>query len=158
MPKPPAIGFAHRQRGAAAIEFAVVFMVFFTIFYGMIGYSIPFLLGATYQELAAEALREAIRTAHTRGLTEAQRAGHQARVLQSMRNTWLPASWASTCNGYGGAYLKMSGAQWSVCVRHANPESIMPPISLLGWKIPALPSEITGEAVICLYNNGGCAG
>ncbi|WP_416638718.1 TadE family protein [Pseudomonas sp. OHS18] len=55
-------GSAYRQRGAAAVEFSIAFIIFFLILYGLVGYSIPFLLSATYQELATEALRDAIRS------------------------------------------------------------------------------------------------
>ncbi|WP_242674777.1 TadE/TadG family type IV pilus assembly protein [Phytopseudomonas daroniae] len=144
---------AHKQRGAVAVEFSIVFIIFFLIFYGLVGYSIPFLLGSTYQELATEALRDTIRTPNTRAPTAEQLALHQQRVQQTLHNSWLPEAWAQTCDGYTG-YLK-TGAVWSVCVRHANPEAIMPPFSIFGWKVPQLPSEIRGEAKIRLYNGAG---
>ncbi len=143
---------AHKQRGAVAVEFSIAFIIFFLIFYGLVGYSIPFLLSATYQELATEALRDAIRSPDTRAPTPEQQALYQQRVLQTMRNSWLPEAWMQPCAGYDG-FLK-TGAQWSVCVRHDNPESIMPPFSIFGWKVPQLPSEIRGEATIRLYNAG----
>ncbi|WP_242675179.1 TadE/TadG family type IV pilus assembly protein [Phytopseudomonas dryadis] len=138
------------QRGAVAIEFSIAFIILFMIFYGLVGYSIPFLLSATYQELATEALRDAVRSPHTRAPTPEQLVLHQQRVQQSVRNAWLPEAWTQTCAGYDG-YLK-TGAVWSVCVRHANPRAIMPPFSILGWEVPQLPSEIRGEAKIRLYN------
>lgn len=150
MPHSSEMPSAHKQRGAVAVEFSIAFIIFFLIFYGLVGYSIPFLLGATYQELATEALRDAIRSPDTRAPTPEQLALHQQRVLQTMHNSWLPEAWTQTCTGYDG-FLK-TGAQWSVCVRHGNPESIMPPFSIFGWKVPQLPSEIRGEATIRLYN------
>jgi len=144
---------AYKQRGAVAVEFSIAFIIFFLIFYGLVGYSIPFLLSATYQELATEALRDAIHSPDTRAPTPEQLVLHQQRVLQTMRNSWLPQAWTRTCTGYDG-FLK-TGAVWSVCVRHDNPESIMPPFSIFGWKVPQLPSEIRGEAKIRLYNHSG---
>ena len=141
-----------RQRGAVAIEFSLAFIIFFLVFYGLVGYSLPFLLSATYQELATEALRDAINTPNTRAPTAEQLLIQRQRVEQTVHNSWLPAAWAQPCSGYDG-YLK-TGAVWSVCVRHGNPESIIPPISLLGWKVPQLPDEIRGEAQIRLYNGG----
>ena len=37
-------GLAKKQKGAAALEFAMVFMIFFAIFYGLVSYSLPLLL------------------------------------------------------------------------------------------------------------------
>ncbi|SDH24259.1 TadE-like protein [Pseudomonas flavescens] len=150
MPHSSEMPSGHKQRGAVAVEFSITFVIFFLIFYGMVGYSIPFLLSATYQELATEALRDAIRSTDTRAPTAQQLATHQQRVLQTMRNSWLPQAWTQTCSGYDG-FLK-TGAVWSVCVRHGNPESIMPALSIFGWKVPQLPSELRGEAKIRLYN------
>lgn len=150
MPHSSTVCSPHTQRGAVAVEFSIAFIIFFMIFYGLVGYSIPFLLGATYQELATEALRDAIHSPDTRSPTPQQLALHQQRVLQTMRNSWLPQAWTQPCSGYDG-FLK-TGAVWSVCVRHASPESIMPPFSIFGWKVPQLPSEIRGEAKIRLHN------
>ncbi|NVL48054.1 pilus assembly protein, partial [Pseudomonas syringae pv. actinidiae] len=36
--------FPDKQQGAAAIEFAAVFVVFFAVFYGMVSYSLPLLM------------------------------------------------------------------------------------------------------------------
>ncbi|NAT17140.1 pilus assembly protein TadE, partial [Pseudomonas syringae pv. actinidifoliorum] len=36
--------FPGKQQGAAAIEFAAVFVVFFAVFYGMVSYSLPLLM------------------------------------------------------------------------------------------------------------------
>jgi len=153
VPHSAGCGSAYRQRGAAAVEFSIAFIIFFLILYGLVGYSIPFLLSATYQELATEALRDAIRSPDTRAPTPEQLALHEQRVQQSVRNSWLPQAWAQTCEGYDG-FLK-TGAVWSVCVRHGNPENIMPPFSIFGWKVPQLPEEIRGEAKVRLYGAGG---
>ena len=37
-------GPAKRQNGAAAIEFAAVFMIFFAVFYGLVSYTLPMLM------------------------------------------------------------------------------------------------------------------
>ncbi len=151
MPHRAGTGSAYRQRGAAAVEFSIAFIIFFLILYGLIGYSVPFLLAATYQELATEALRDAVLSPETRSPTPEQIVLHRQRVEQSIRNSWLPPAWAQPCQGYDG-YLK-TGAVWSVCVRHDDPESIMPPFSIFGWKVPQLPDEIRGEAKIRLYSH-----
>ncbi|MCY1403840.1 hypothetical protein D9M71_190360 [compost metagenome] len=49
-----------RQKGAAAIEFAVVFLVFFAVFYGIVTYSLPLLLMQSFNQASAEAVRRCV--------------------------------------------------------------------------------------------------
>ena len=42
-----------KQKGAAAIEFALVFVIFFAVFYGMLSYSLPLLLMQSFHQAAA---------------------------------------------------------------------------------------------------------
>ena len=43
------------QQGAVAIEFAMLFAVFFVVVYGIIAYSIPMLLLLTFKQVSADA-------------------------------------------------------------------------------------------------------
>lgn len=141
--------FVRKQSGAVSIEFAVLFPVFFLLFYGVVGYSVPFLLAASYQEVAADALREGIHHPDLLlgNLPEEDMAVQRGRVRGIVEAAWMPAAWRKTCDGYSD-YLKVQGDRWSVCLRHDHPEGIIAPISLLGWKVPRLPAEIRGEASI----------
>lgn len=132
----------HRQQGAASIEFAAVFVLLFLMFYAMVGYSIPLLLSATYQEIAADALREAM--LHPGGQAELE-------VTRLIADSWLPGNWVSVCDDYAGSYLNVADNTWSVCLRHEQPSSILPPLSLMGWQVPNLPNEIRGEAHILRF-------
>lgn len=49
-----------RQRGAAAIEFALVFALFFAVLYGTVSYSLPMLIMQSFNNAAAEAARQAV--------------------------------------------------------------------------------------------------
>ena len=42
-----------KQKGAAAIEFALVFVIFFAVLYGVISYSLPLLLVQSFRPSAA---------------------------------------------------------------------------------------------------------
>ncbi len=136
-------GLSKKQGGAASIEFAAVFVLLFLLFYTLVGYSIPLLLGASYQEVAADALREALR--HPSSQTAEQDV---ARIID---DSWLPQGWVSVCEDYPETYLNVVGNTWSVCLRHDQPAAIMPALSILGWRIPSLPAEIRGEASILRY-------
>lgn len=134
-----------RQRGVASIEFAFVFIIIFAIFYGMIGYFIPLLLSASYQEIASEAVREAVLHNYDSGGPTKR----QALAKEVVEESWLPPDWAQSCDGYpAGQYLKETDNELGACVRHASPSSIIPQIPLFGLQFPPLPDEIRGQAVI----------
>ncbi|MBL1376610.1 TadE family protein [Zobellella iuensis] len=144
------------QTGAASIEFAFIFVLMFVLFYGLISYAIPLMLAAAYQQLSAEAVRQAVGTPniyHYQADSEdpriaAIKVNAEQKAMQVINDSWLPPGWANSCGDYSGGFLKVSGdgSEWSACVRHATPASIMPALSLLGWQIPQLPEEIRGEA------------
>ena len=133
-----------RQKGVASIEFVIVFVIFFMLFYGMLSLAFPLLLSATYEELSAEALREAI-TVRSRK-TDNQKIESSVNLV--IKGSWLPKQWAQYCDGYSSSFIKTNDPIWSVCISHNNPSSILPKISLLGFDIVNLPSEIHGEAII----------
>jgi len=82
-----------RQRGAAAIEFALVFIVFFAIFYGTVSYSLPMLMLQSFNNAVAEGARQAVRVALPPGdpgykaLVE-----NQARAVVNDQLAWLPSA------------------------------------------------------------------
>lgn len=56
----PAIATCQRQSGAAAIEFALVFVLLFFVFYALLSVTFPMLLMQTFEEAAAEGTRQAV--------------------------------------------------------------------------------------------------
>ncbi|GAA3540767.1 hypothetical protein GCM10022394_20710 [Zobellella aerophila] len=118
------------------------------LFYGLVSYTMPLLLGAAYQQLSAEALHEAVRSPNIYLITAdgAASAADHTGVSRVIEESWLPEQWAKKCTGYADSYLKVSGGVWSVCVRNDNPGAILPTFSVFGWQVPQLPDEIKGEA------------
>jgi Flp pilus assembly protein TadG len=53
-------GLPRKQKGAVAIEFALVFVIFFAVFYGIVSYSVPLLLMQSFNEATAEAVRRSV--------------------------------------------------------------------------------------------------
>lgn len=53
-------GLPRRQKGAAAIEFALVFVIFFAVLYGVVSYSLPLLLLQSFNNATAEAVRRSV--------------------------------------------------------------------------------------------------
>lgn len=80
-----------RQHGAAAIEFALVFGLFFAVLYGTVSYSLPMLLMQSFNNATAEGARRAVGVALRPG-----EAGYQHLVLAQARSAvqqelnWLP--------------------------------------------------------------------
>lgn len=50
----------HRQRGVAAIEFAIIFVVLFAIFYALVSYTFPLLFLQAMNYASAQAARAAL--------------------------------------------------------------------------------------------------
>jgi Flp pilus assembly protein TadG len=53
-------GFRKSQKGAVAIEFALVFVIFFAVFYGLVSYSLPFVMMQSFNEATSEAIRRSV--------------------------------------------------------------------------------------------------
>ena len=51
---------AGRQKGAAAIEFVAVFMVFFAVFYGLVSHALPMLMLQSFNQASSEAVRRCV--------------------------------------------------------------------------------------------------
>ncbi len=50
-----------QQRGAAAIEFSIVFVLVFAVFYSMVSYAFPLLMLQSFNSASAQAVRAAIK-------------------------------------------------------------------------------------------------
>jgi Flp pilus assembly protein TadG len=53
-------GFRKSQKGAVAIEFALVFIVFFAVFYGLVSYSLPLVMMQSFNQATSEAVRRSV--------------------------------------------------------------------------------------------------
>jgi hypothetical protein len=53
-------GPASRQKGAAALEFVAVFMIFFSVFYGLVSYTLPMLMLQSFNQASSEAVRRCV--------------------------------------------------------------------------------------------------
>lgn len=84
----PAMG--ENQRGAVAIEFAVLFSVFFAVVYAIIAYSIPFLLTLSFKQISADAARDAVRISP---VVEKYLERISQQVYETVDGSWLPPDW-----------------------------------------------------------------
>ncbi|QLF93152.1 pilus assembly protein [Pseudomonas sp. ABC1] len=146
-------GWRRSQRGTAAIEFAALFMVFFMLVYGMVGYVIPLVLLSSYNEISANAVRAAMQIPSG---TVDYNDRIEYVVGDVISHSWLgarPAAWRDKCQGES-RYTRITHhanegvTALSVCISHNTPETIIAPMQVFGWRFPQLPETLTGRSEI----------
>jgi Flp pilus assembly protein TadG len=147
-----------RQRGAAAIEFALLFVLFFAVFYALVSYAIAMMLRESFQHAAEEGARSAIAVDSLAYASSAAfHAGVEPQVRTTVGNslTWLPPAVKSQVLGVnnGNVQLGWSGNTLTVTVTYTGYTSnpLMPILTfpMIG-AVPRLPANLTGRAVIAL--------
>lgn len=155
---------SRRERGASAIEFAIVFPLFFGLIYIMVSYGLLFSLQHSITEAAKESARSAVACDPTLSTAE-----HETCVTNRVRSTaaaaldWLPADLRNRILGASNDKVQVTfkteeatGKRVEVLVQlpdyAANP--ILPTLSLpfpFGpAAIPPLPERLVGRAVALL--------
>ncbi|MBD9503097.1 TadE/TadG family type IV pilus assembly protein [Pseudomonas sp. BGr12] len=153
------VGRRGTQRGAVAIEFAAVFVLFFAVLYGLLGYCVPLLMLQSFNDAAAAGARVAVSVnpQAAGGYSAALKAAVDNAVTQ--RLSWMPASWRNGC--YSGQFMDtpvtetVSGRQYTrvrVCVSYPYATSpIVPLLTLPGiGTVPRLPDVLSGTASVLL--------
>lgn len=147
-----------RQKGAAAIEFALLFVLFFTVFYALVSYGMAMMLRESFQHAAEEGARSAIAVDN---LAFANSGAYQTQVESRASTTvgnslaWLPATIRTEVLGpaNGNVQFVWNGDVLTVSVVYADYTSNppMPILTLPGiGQVPRLPDDIAGSAVIDL--------
>ena len=86
-------GLRRTQKGAAAIEFALVFGIFFAVFYGLISYSLPLLMLQSFNQAAAEGVRQAMSVDPiAAGTAYPTQVTTLAKTTAKNQLKWIPAS------------------------------------------------------------------
>jgi Flp pilus assembly protein TadG len=151
-----------RQRGAAAIEFALVFPVFFLLFYGLINWGLIFTVQHNLNYAAQHAARAGLMA--DREEIEADGGNYAATVEALARAaagetlSWLPAAWQARVLGDGNSKVEAAletstvagqTVDWlRVSIRYANyPDNPLLPL-MAGF--PPVPDELLGQATLRL--------
>jgi Flp pilus assembly protein TadG len=140
----------HTQKGAAAIEFALVLVIFFAVFYGLVSYSLPLLLMQSFNNATAEAVRQSVAispsTASYQTVVPAQ-----ARLALSNQLAWIPPAFAF--NVASDADVVFDGKLLRVRIRYPKSKltQVLPVLTLPGiGDVPNLPTYLTAEASLKL--------
>lgn len=149
-------GGPSRQRGTAAIEFGLLFSLFFAVFYALVSYALPMLMMQAFNHAAMAGARAAVKV----DLNEPDYLGT---VDATVRNTvgarlaWLPAQAQAAVLGAGNGNVGVDFDEGTgvvtVTVSYegyaANP--LMPILNLPGiGPVPRLPENLTAEASLSL--------
>lgn len=139
-----------RQRGVYAIEFALVFLIFFTLLYGIICYGILFTFRYGLQNAAEDAARAALR--YQTDLPARAAMAKTVAIVQT--GDWLPVTPvidARVCQVDGDNCLTPDcGPAWNqrcqvvVTITASGMNSLLPMITF------AMPDQLTGRASMLL--------
>ncbi|MDR6450929.1 TadE/TadG family type IV pilus assembly protein [Variovorax paradoxus] len=143
---------AHIQKGAYAVEFALVFLIFFSVLYAIISLGIVLTLRLSLQNAAEDGARAALRYQDTLGKREIE--AKNVAIAQS--SGWAPTPPvvdAHICQIEGNICgpSRICSADWSqrcqvvVTVTTAGMRSVLPPLMNL-----AVPDQLTGRASMLL--------
>lgn len=157
-----------KQRGAVAIEFAVLFMVFFALLYAIIAYSIPFLLTLSFKQISADAARDAVRVSPA---VEDYLGRISRQVYETVDGSWLsdwtqdgcpaPTSdWEKLPSHDGKSYGHYRQDQsvpftppryhLNICLQreYDKDSAIIPILTVFSFNIPSLPKDEDGKTIL----------
>ena len=142
---------ARRQKGAVAIEFALVFTIFFAVFYGLLSYSLPMLMVQSFNQASSEAVRRCVALdpasenypVHVEAL---------ARQVLEQQLGWMPGALSFD---YGtDATVTLSPTNLlTVQVHYAKSKitAVLPALMLPGiGEVPRLPDRLSAQASLQL--------
>ncbi|KDD67060.1 TadE/TadG family type IV pilus assembly protein [Pseudomonas mandelii] len=139
-------GLPRKQKGAVAIEFALVFLIFFAVFYGIVTYSLPLLLMQSFTQSTAEAVRRSVALdPSTPGYDTAVKT--VATTELSRQLAWIPAALnfnvaTDASATYVGGVLKVS-----ISYPTSKLQQVIPFLNLPGiGQVPNLPANLTASS------------
>ncbi|GAB7532595.1 TadE/TadG family type IV pilus assembly protein [Pseudomonas sp. 3A(2025)] len=142
---------SRRQKGAAAIEFAAVFVIFFGVFYAMVSYSLPLLMMQSFNAAASEAVRRSVALSPAIGTANyATQVVTQAKSTVLSQLDWMPASLK-----FNASYIKVTFTSGLLTVAIDYPKTelvkVLPVLTLpfIG-EVPQLPTNLSAQASLQL--------
>lgn len=143
---------AYRQKGAAAIEFAAVFVIFFAVFYGLVSYSLPLLMMQSFNAATSEAVRRSVALSPTIANYQSLVQSQATSVLVSQLG-WMPAALAF--DPVSDSKVTYTPATGMLTVRIDYPKSkinqVLPSLTLpIIGEVPQLPTLLSAQASLKL--------
>ncbi|MCE6979492.1 pilus assembly protein [Pseudomonas frederiksbergensis] len=139
-------GLPRKQKGAVAIEFALVFIIFFAVFYGLVSYSLPLLLMQSFNQSTAEAVRRSVALdPSTANYDTAVRNIATTELTRQL--AWIPA--ALNFNVATDASATYTGGVLTVTINYPTSKlnQVLPFLVLPGiGSVPNLPATLTARS------------
>lgn len=137
---------AHRQKGAAAIEFAAVFIAFFAVFYGLVSYCLPLLMMQSFNSAASEAVRRSVALSPTatgyQTLIQTQAVG-----VMTTQLAWLPTALAVSSSDIAVTYTAAGVLTVQINYPTSRINQVIPFLTVPGiGQIPNLPATLSASA------------
>ena len=132
-----------KQKGAAAIEFALVFVIFFAVLYGVVSYSLPLLLVQSFNNATSEAVRRSMAvdpTATDHGAV----VETLAKSVLSEKLAWVPTAIRGSLVLTATYNAKILTAKVSLPATALS--AIMPVLKLGIITVPDLPSDLVAQS------------
>lgn len=118
-----------RHRGAAAIEFALVFPLFLMIFYAIVGYSLVFVYQQGLHTLSADAVRQAVAVERHQGALDEAAIEAAVQAFIDEDDAHWPASLAALCNP-GALVPRTDEVEVCVAIELGLPQLTLPGIDI----------------------------
>lgn len=123
----------HACRGSVAVEFALVFLIFFSLFYAIVAYGLVFTLKQSLTLAAEEGARAAVQNAPN----EATRLARAETMAKGVLN-WLPGDGITVSANAANCVANPATRCVTVVVNYDYAgHPIVPALPLLGIAIPA---------------------
>lgn len=137
-----------QQKGAVAIEFAAVFMIFFGVFYGLVSYSLPLMLLQSFHQSTAEAVRQSVSldpVALGAGYGPAVVSRANAVTLQQL--SWLPTAFKFGSGNIVSTYSATNLLTVTITYPSASLKNVLPFLVLpVIGAVPNLPVNLTAQS------------
>jgi Flp pilus assembly protein TadG len=153
------LSLRRHQHGAAAIEFALLFMLFFVVFYALVSYAIAMMLQESFQHAAEEGARAALAVDPLAYSSQSDYVASgvepQVRSIVGTSLNWLPAKAKTKVLGTGNANVGVSVSGSTLTVEVAYTDYVGDPLlpilifPVIGT-VPKLPDDLSGKAVLQL--------
>jgi len=141
-------GFRRSQKGAVAIEFALVFIIFFAVFYGLVSYGLPFVMMQSFNQATAEAVRRSVAVDPTTP-NYSTVVVNTANAALTQQLQWLPSALNLVVGTDTSAAYDAATGTLTVSVNYpvSKLNQIMPFLVLPGLgAVPNLPTHLTARS------------
>lgn len=151
------VDLPHSQKGAAAIEFALVFVIFFSVLYGVLSYSFPLLLMQSFNQSTAEAVRRSMAVDPTlTGADYKAKVESVAKGVLDQQLGWMPTAMTTNISKTAVYDLTSRTLTATVSLPAATLSNILPVLKLPGGiTVPSLPNALSAQSSVQVLNLPG---